>query len=57
MRQRQSGGSYLSSHDPRLHFGVNQATQARVEVIWPDGQQQIFASVAVDQVLRIEQGQ
>ena len=57
MRQRQSGGSYLSSHDPRLHFGVNQATQARVEVIWPDGQQQILASVAVDQVLCIEQGQ
>jgi len=57
MRQRQSGGSYLSSHDPRLHFGLGQATQARVEVIWPDGQQQTLESVAANQILRIEQGE
>ena len=54
-RQRQSGGSYLSSHDPRLHFGLGQATQARVEVIWPDGQKQLLEAVAADQILRIEQ--
>ncbi len=36
-----AGDSYLSSNDPRLHFGVGLATDAEVEVTWPDGSRQI----------------
>ena len=51
--ERQSGGSYLSSHDPRLHFGLGQATKARIEITWPSGQTQILEDIAADQVLRV----
>jgi hypothetical protein len=52
-QERQSGGSYLSSHDPRLHFGLGQSTRADVEITWPSGQIQILEQVEIDQVLRI----
>jgi enediyne biosynthesis protein E4 len=32
-----AGESYLSSNDPRLHFGLGSATKADVEVLWPNG--------------------
>ena len=32
-----AGESYLSSHDPRLHFGLGAAGSADVEVTWPSG--------------------
>jgi enediyne biosynthesis protein E4 len=52
-QERQSGGSYLSSHDPRLHFGLGQSTRADVEITWPSGQIQLLEQVEIDQVLRI----
>ena len=34
----QAGGSYLSSEDPRAHFGLGKATKLQaLEVRWPDG--------------------
>ena len=54
-RERYTGGSYLSSHDPRLHFGLGQAAQADIEIRWPDGEFQSLIGVAVNQILRIEQ--
>jgi len=39
------GGSYLSSRDPRLLFGLGEATQVRqVSVRWPWGQTETFAA-------------
>ncbi len=32
-----AGESYLSSHDPRLHFGLGKAREADVEISWPSG--------------------
>jgi len=55
VKQRQSGGSYQSTHDPRLHFGLGQATVADIEITWPDGQRQKLAGVAADQFLRVIQ--
>ena len=55
IRERQSGGSYLSSHDPRLHFGLDQAECAEVEVHWPDGQVQRLHQVPTNQILRVVQ--
>ena len=55
VQERQSGGSYLSSHDPRLHFGLGAATSAQVEIHWPDGMHQIIEKVAANQVLNVVQ--
>ncbi len=55
VKERQSGGSYLASHDPRLHFGLGAATRADIEVRWPDGEVQSLREVAVDRVLQVVQ--
>ena len=55
IQERQSGGSYLASHDPRLHFGLGAATSAQVEIYWPDGTHQIIEKVAANQVLKVAQ--
>ncbi|MSR84251.1 MAG: CRTAC1 family protein [Candidatus Latescibacteria bacterium] len=55
VRERQSGRSYLASHDPRLHFGLGENSRARVEVRWPDGQVQEVGEVAADQFLKLEE--
>jgi hypothetical protein len=36
-REVQAGSSYLSSEDPRVHFGFGNARPVRVTVRWPDG--------------------
>ena len=55
VKERQSGGSYLASSDPRLHFGLGEATQATVEIRWPDGTLQTMEGVAANQILHIIQ--
>jgi hypothetical protein len=51
-----SGGSYASSSDPRLHFGLGSATQVdNMEIIWPDGTKQQVHVPVVDQILTITQ--
>jgi len=55
LRERQSGGSYLSAGDPRLHFGLGAALQADVIVRWPDGSSQELQSVSANQILTIVQ--
>lgn len=54
-RERQTGGSYLSNHDHRLHFGLGRASQADVEIIWPGGETQVLNGVEVNQILRVQQ--
>jgi len=55
VKERQSGGSYLASSDPRIHFGLGEATRATVEIRWPDGAVQKIAAVAANQILRVIQ--
>jgi len=50
----QSGGSYLSQSDLRLHFGLGAKTSIEaIEIRWPSGTVQKLSGVAVDQVLKI----
>jgi hypothetical protein len=60
MRQRgdvMSGGSYMSSNDQRLHFGLGQATDVdKLDIHWPDGQQETVALPSVDRYFAIEEG-
>jgi len=47
-----NGGSYLSSHDPRVHFGLGTATMVEsVEVIWPGGARSVAKDVKANQFL------
>jgi len=60
MKQRQdvlSGGSYLSTNDPRPHFGLGQATHIEdIEVHWPSGKVEHFTVPGVDQIVTITEG-
>jgi len=49
---------YLTSSDPRPHFGLGKATKAdSVEIRWPDGKVQVLADVKANQILKIKQGE
>jgi enediyne biosynthesis protein E4 len=52
-----SGGSYLSSNDFRVHFGLGDvATVDRVEIHWPSGSVEQLKLSAVDRILTVEEG-
>jgi hypothetical protein len=51
------GGSYTSSGDRRLLFGLGKATTGRLIVTWADGTEQKFDELAVDRYYRLTQGQ
>jgi hypothetical protein len=54
VREARAGGSYLSSEDPRLHFGLGDASRARrVMVRYPGGATTVVDDVAVDRLLRV----
>jgi hypothetical protein len=48
-------GSYLSSNDKRLHFGLAQAERADIEVHWPSGIRQTLRDVKADEFITIEE--
>ncbi len=51
-----SGGSYLSSNDLRLHFGLNDAaTVDGVEIHWPSGTVEKLKLPGVDRIFAIEE--
>jgi hypothetical protein len=60
MRMRQdvlSAGSYISSNDQRLHFGLGDATEAgTVEIHWPSDVVEKVKLPAVDRIYTITEG-
>jgi len=60
VRQRgdvMSGGSFESSNDFRLHFGLGDSTKVdKVEIRWPDGKKEMVALPGVDRFYAIEEG-
>jgi hypothetical protein len=61
MRQRGdvlSGGSYASTSDPRLHFGLGDAAVIdEIEVHWPSGTSEHFPPSQVDRIVTLKEGQ
>jgi Na+-translocating ferredoxin:NAD+ oxidoreductase RnfD subunit len=50
-----AGSSYLSSEDPRAHFGLGDETQvAKLTIRWPDGRLTRLANVRGDRVLSVD---
>jgi len=60
IRQREdvlSGGSYLSSNDMRVHFGLGDATQVDgVEIHWPSGNVEKLQLHGEDCILTVQEG-
>lgn len=54
LREIHCGGSYLSNHDRRAHFGLGSATVVdRLDVRWPSGQTTTLTALAADQELTV----
>jgi hypothetical protein len=55
IRDALAGSSYLSSEDPRLHFGLGSATTVRRLVVrWPGGKETSLEDVAANQLVVVE---
>jgi len=51
-----SQASYMSSNDPRLHFGLGAEKSADIEVYWPSGAVEKYAAQAVNRLVTILEG-
>ena len=50
-----AGSSYLSSEDPRVHFGLGGATTiSELTVRWPDGTETHQSNVAANQIVTVK---
>jgi hypothetical protein len=60
MRQRQdvlASGSYISSNDRRMHFGLGDATDAgSLEIHWPSGERETIKLPEVDRIYTVTEG-
>jgi enediyne biosynthesis protein E4 len=53
-----SGGSYGSSSDPRVHFGLGSATKVdKIEIHWPDGKLEEITAPGIDRIFTVIEGQ
>ena len=47
---------FLCQNDPRLHFGLGQATRVdRIDIRWPSGQTQTLTNIPANQILKIRE--
>ncbi len=55
VREVRAGSSYLSSEDPRSHFGLGDAVEVSELVVrWPEGGESRLTGVAGNQLVRVE---
>ncbi len=53
----QTGSSFLSQNDPRLHFGLgDDASYSRIEVQWPGGGREAFPGGPANRIVTLRQG-
>jgi hypothetical protein len=51
-----TAGSYASSNDPRVHFGLGTDTVIKeIELKWPSGTIQVMNNVRADQFLTVNE--
>jgi hypothetical protein len=52
-----SGGSFASSNDFRVHFGIGDSSSInKVEIHWPSGSHETLAPKTVDRIFTVEEG-
>ena len=51
-----SQSSFYSCNDPRLHFGLGNATSVDLDVYWPNGLHESFKQIAANQLLTLREG-
>jgi hypothetical protein len=57
VQEVRGGGSYISQNDLRVHFGLAEATRVdRLEVRWPNGLEEQWTDLDVDQILTLVEG-
>ena len=55
--QASTAGSYNSSNDKRVHFGLGSAARIdTIELTWPSGTRQVLKNVKADQILTVTEG-
>jgi hypothetical protein len=53
-----AGSSYISTNDPRLHFGLaGDAVMSKVEIRWPNGGLETLQNISADAIYTIAEGQ
>jgi len=53
-----SGGSYLSQHDLRIHFGLGTLDRVdKAEIVWPSGKVETLSNLAADRFYKVKEGQ
>ncbi len=58
LEQVQSGGSYLSQSDLRIHFGLGGHEKVdKLEVFWPSGKVETLTNVAADHFYTLKEGE
>ncbi len=57
LEQAKGGMSYMSAHDPRVHFGLGQRQKIdRLEITWPSGAVDRLPNLDADQILTVREG-
>ena len=57
-RQAKGGMSYMSAHDPRIHFGLGRRTGIdSLEIRWPSGHVDQLKKLPVDQIIAVKEGE
>lgn len=58
LRTVSPASSYLTSSDPRAHFGLGEVQQVdRIEILWPDGLHEAFTVDCVDCAVELRRGE
>jgi hypothetical protein len=56
-QQRKGGMSYMSAHDPRVHFGLGQRKSIDLlEITWPSGTVDKLTNVPINQIITVKEG-
>jgi hypothetical protein len=56
VQEVRSGGSFCSQNDLRLHFGLGKAKDARMQVRWLGGAEDVFEHIAANRLVVIQEG-
>ncbi len=57
VKQSKGGMSYMSAHDPRIHFGLGRRAKIdSLEIAWPSGHTDKLNSVPINQIITVKEG-